>query len=489
MKYCLNTEKIEQKVSACRLSRALFSQTCLAFVYGIYLCMYEIRFLDDWIAPFHVLLIGWTAVITVYNVAVRKIWQKLPAWQWLLAFFISAGVTTILNRETGLAGNVKSWVLSSLPVCAFLPACLQEKPSARKKIFFSVLLGAAAVVFAASTVSVVMYLRRFEQTITIGGVTEQIGIHWLDEGGVLSVLLYGVYLDPNYAAALSVFFAVYSAALFFACRKGMFSKAWKNVFGQVFAAANLIAQLCYFPLANSRGAWLSLIVAGAAVGFMYLYCVRLRDGTRKGLLALVIAAAVIGVSCAGLIGLRNTLSYFSARYAAVVAASREAENKNADHGQIHLDSFVKQDDGTGSGRLTIWKEALTLFAHKPLFGTAPRNNQYYMLKYGIESVKIAKGIGVHNSYLDVLLEYGAAGAAALFGFFAICLKEVLKRIFGKTEKESSYYLILLGALIICCTSLFLSASFINTTAMYYLMLVPIGYLIPLKKSDNGGANE
>ena len=332
-----------------------------------------------------------------------------------------------------------------------------------------------------------MYLCRFGQKVTIGGVTEQIGIRWLDDSGGLSVLLYGVYLDPNYAAATSVFFGIYSAALFFACRKGMFSKPWKNVLAQVFAAANLLTQLCYFPLANSRGAWVSLIAAGVIVGVLYLYFVMFRHGAWKKILAFVITVVVIGVSCAGLIGLRNTLSYFSARYASV--AADDVENENKSRVQPRVDSFEKQDDGTGSGRLIIWKEALTLFARKPLFGTGPRNNQYYMLKYGIESVKIAMGTGVHNSYLDVLLEYGTVGAGLLFGFFAICLKDVLKRIFSKTERDGSYYLVLLGALAVCCTSLFLSASFINTTAMYYLMLISIGYLITVRKNDNGGANK
>lgn len=485
MKFCLNTDKIEQKVSACRLSRALFSQTCLAFVYGIYLCMYEISFLDDWIAPFHVLLIGWTAVITMYNVAVRKIWEKLPAWKWLFLFFVSAGITTVLNRETGLVSNVKSWVLSVLPICAFLPVCLGKEPKERQKIFFSVLLGAAAVVFVASAVSIVTYLIRFDKTITILGVTEQVGIHWLDEGGSLSVLLYGVYLDPNYAAAASVFFAIYSAALFLECRRGMFAKRWKNVLGQCFGIANLVVQLCYFPLANSRGAWLSLIVAGLTAIFLYLYCVAFShvSGNRKTFLALAVSVACVLVLCAGAVGTRTALSYASYRNDAVATGAAE----NANSGDQHADSFAKQDDGTGSGRLVIWKEALTLFTHKPLFGTAPRNNQYYMLKYGLESEKLAKGIGVHNSYLDVLLEYGAVGAVLLFGFFVICMIGVLKRVFGKAEKDSSYYLVIWGALVICCTSAFLSASFINTTAMYYLMLVSISCLIAADEKGRKGA--
>ena len=484
----LNAEKIEQKVAAHRLTRALFSQSCLAFVYGLYLCMYDVKFLDDWIAPFHFLLIGWTAVITAYNVAVRKIWKKLPAWQWLALFFLSAGITTLLNMETGLVSNVKSWVLTSLPLCAFLPACFHDDPAARKRIFFSALLGAAAVAFAASAVSLFAYLIRFDKAVTLLGVTEDVGIRWLDEGGGLSVLLYGVYLDPNYAAALSVFFAVYSAALFMACRKGLYAKGWKNVLGQWFAAANLLVQACYFPLANSRGAWLSLAAAGTAAGFMYLYCVMLRKGskTRRGLLAFVMAAAFMAVVCVGLVGLRNTLSYFSAQSVSTNAAESTGE---AETGEVYVDSFVKQDDGTGSGRLTIWKEAMSLFVRRPLFGTAPRNNQYYTLKYGLDSVKISAGTGVHNSYLDVLVEYGAAGAVLLFVFFAVCMVNVLRRVFGGQEKEGTYYLIIFGALVICCASAFLSAAFINTTALYYLMLMPIGYLIPLRNSEHEGANK
>ena len=147
--------------------------------------------------------------------------------------------------------------------------------------------------------------------------------------------------------------------------------------------------------------------------------------------------------------------------------------------EVEIDSFEKQDDGTGSGRLVIWKDALELFVKKPIFGFGPGNNKYFAAKLNVAQVKIAGGADVHNSYLDLLVDYGVIGAGCMLAFWVGSLINVLKKVFNKKVcKEAGYYLAVFCVLTASCASMFLSCIFVSTTAMYYVMLIMAGYIGP-----------
>ena len=104
-------EEIEKRVDACPLIRALVSHKWLVFFYGIFLFLYEIKFLREWVSAIHPVLIAWAGALLIYDVLIRKIWKKVPYWQWIVLFAICAVITAALNLETGLVSNVKSLVM------------------------------------------------------------------------------------------------------------------------------------------------------------------------------------------------------------------------------------------------------------------------------------------------------------------------------------------------------------------------------------------
>lgn len=464
---------IDGRVTENAAGKFLTSRTALAFFYGIFLFLYEIKFLRQLVPAVHPVLIGWAAALICYDLLIRGAWKTVPYYPIFVLFGISAAVTALIHQDAGLVGNLKSLVMSVLPLLAFYPVCFCRE---RRKAMFLALLGAAVVVFLASVIGVVLYLMRFSRVVSFLGMEELIGFRLYDERFENSgIIHYGIYSDTNHAAAYAVIFAAYSAALYIACRRGIFRGRWQNRLGMVFGAANVIAQLCYFPLANSRGGWLSLYAAGAAAVFCYLLCGRQRRGKTAvravaSALVSVLAAALV---CLMVLFLRSGLSRASllAERASVVPTEPTVPAVET----AAPDSFDKVSTSIAGGRLEIWQEAVALYSHYPFFGIGPGNEQHYALKF-FDSGTLIYGKAIHNSYLDLLVGYGGVGFVILMTFFGLCTVTALKKLFSG-GRDAVECLALGSVIMAACAAFFLSCAFVSATAMYFLLLVLTGYLV------------
>lgn len=495
-------ERIESLMERNVLTRLLLSHTCLVFFYGIFLFAYELKFLRELIPALHPVLIGWAGVLAAYDVLIRRVWRKLPFWQPLFLFAVSALVTAVLNRETGIVGNVKSWILTVLPLLAFLPVCILADREKREKTLMTALLGVAVVACLASAVSLVMYLNRVKQSVTFMGITDYIGFRYYDVGDPESaVLLYGIYTDTNHAAIYALALIAYSVMLLRWCVKGGYSRKWQNMLGGSFAVVNILVQSCYFPLANSRGAWLSLCAALLIPAFIYLYSQVVKKGSascRCGI-SLLLACAVLGANCLFFFGTRTAMSTAAARLEqhrleqtqpsvpeATAPSKLPVSSETPGTSEVPVatvpsvdpDAFEKDNAEFGAGRITIWKETVDLIRHKPIMGQGPGNISYYAAKYAPDGAIAAGKVDVHNSYLDLLLDYGIVGFVLLMGFWVLCVLRVCKRIFvEKRSFDLNFYLCAFVVFLTACGALLLSCTFVNTTVMYLLMLVATGYLM------------
>ena len=476
-------DKLDEKVQKNRVTRLLTSHTALAFCYGIFLLLYEVKFLRETVPVVHPFLIAWAGALAVYDVVVRKLWQKLPLWQLLAGFALSVGVTALVNREAGLAANLKVWILTCLPLTAFLPLCLLEQKQRREKALLVALSGGAVVVLLASLVALVMYMLRMGVQLELFGITHMVGFrYYIADDPASGVLLYGFYTDTNHAAAYAVVFAFYSLWLLDACRRGLFGRTVK-----VLAIVNLVVQACYFPLANSRGGWLCLGVAVAICAFLYAFCTRLQVVGRLKRTALSIGCAVLTVVVlfAGLILLRSGLSLVSRAVNYTPPATSQGqqteEQEQVSWGEQGADTFEKTDDGFGAGRLLIWKECLELFTKNPVLGIGTGNSAYYAQRYDL-GYRLREGDAMHNSFLDLLVDCGAVGFALLMGFFVVVAVWVLRKM-GTEGMEKTAYLAAFCVVFLLGISAFLSCAFINTTAVYYLMLLFTGYLLAQQQKE------
>lgn len=474
LKICRNQQKERIKcwMETRFLTRILISHTSLAFMYGIFLVLYELKFFREVIPEIHPLLIAWAGCVTAYDIWIRQIWRKIPCWKPLALFVFFAGVTAVLNFETGLVVNIKGWILAILPLFAFLPTCLLARKDKRTTSFLTSLLGGAVVACLASMVSLVMYVNRVAETVTICGVTDTVGIrYYFPNDPTSAVLLYGIYTDTNHAALYSLVLIVYGIVLLLACIRGEYTQKWKNVMGGCFAVVSILVQSCYFPLANSRGAWLAMGIALFLSVFVFLYSQVIGKGgtARRCVVSLAVACIILVAVCGGFLGIRASMA---------TLASELGFNDSTEviEGAAEKDLFEKTNEEFGAGRITIWKDALKLVGSKPIFGHGSGNISFYSKIYSPDGVIAAGKVDVHNSYLDLLLAYGVVGFIFLMGFFVVgIIRGLVQLIITKHKCDVCFFLSTAVVIIIACGSCLLSCAFINTTAMYFFMLMATSY--------------
>ena len=112
------------------------------------------------IPAIHPVLIAWAGMLAAYDLFIRWGWPRWPVWKLLFLFVVSSGISVVLNREAGLVGNIKTWILTVLPLFAFYPVCLTAGKH-RKKALILAGLGGAIVLFASSVLALIMYICQF----------------------------------------------------------------------------------------------------------------------------------------------------------------------------------------------------------------------------------------------------------------------------------------------------------------------------------------
>lgn len=484
------------------IMRRLLSHEMVASCYGVFLFLYELKFFREIIPALHPFLIAWAVGVLLYDFLCRPWWEKCSSWMLIKGFAISALLAAVICKDAGLIRNIKTWILSVLPLMTFFPVCFLEKENERKDMLIKVLFGSAVIIFFASFISVMLYLYHYGAHIELFGIREYVGLSLYDRNNPNSgLVLYGVYCDSNHAALYALAFAGYGAILFDMGRRGSFT-GWKNAAAMAFGCSSFAVQLCFFPLANSRGAWLCLGVAGFLVALL-LWRTRINKSLmlRTGIAFLLSLVTVVGViGC--LLGVREGMSRLSKAVISARIDQNEIEKPSNESGKEETDSamwpwddeneldetrawdsFNKPNERLGAGRIDLWKEALALFLHRPILGTGGENATFYANYYGIGGM-LAEGKSVHNSYLDLLVGYGTVGFAMLMSFFAVCFWKTLKNMLnGDYQESTAYCIVAMITLLIAGGAALLSCAFINTTAIYYILLILCGYLLPVSARE------
>ncbi len=495
-KFYTSCEKIDLWVNKHKLIQFICSYDAVAFFYGIFLFLYEIKFMRNVVPIVHPALIIWAIFVSTYNLFVRRQIGKYPRKSIILAFIVLTAISAIINMKAGFWGNVKAWILTILPLFAFFLVCYDKPKEKREETFLRVLSGGAVVIFIASFISLILYIIRYDGYYELFGVKEHIGLYVYDSTNPQSgLLLFGVHYDTNHAAMYAIAFAGYSLILFNHCKRSKTRKKSLNILGKIFAVLNFIVQICYFPLANSRGGWLCLFVATTVTLLFFLWKNNMKKSfseITKIILSFALALSLAVVSLSALLAVRQGMvgiSTIVAKNEITSEANKEgatdssdSEDKNTGRDLDKINNFNKPNEVPGSGRLELWEEALKLYTKHPILGTGGENNVYYSNYYGI-GCSFVQGKAVHNSYLDLLVNYGAVGFLLLISFFIGCLRLVLKNLFDQERNMSfSYYVVFLLTVMMSGVMGLLSCAFINTTAMYYLLLVFCGFLEP-KRMD------
>lgn len=208
----------------------------------------------------------------------------------------------------------------------------------------------------------------------------------------------------------------------------------------LYAAAGAVNYITLL-LANSRTQIFSVVLLCMILAFM-----RLLGGRQKKrrVIRSVLAAILAGAAVyfAGLL-LQRFLSLFDVNYAYYLEYICDEDLVD----EMLGGTIYRLGDGTAlNGRLALWLTGLEAFAHKPLFGGGMDNLNTTLARMGLEALPVAGNL--HNSYVEILVDFGVAGFACVAAFAVVMLKNALAFFrYGGRERwrEGSALLACMGA--------------------------------------------
>lgn len=401
-------------------------------------------------------LLIWGAVLILYDLLTRRVMFQSKRCVFLIAFMGLYAVTLVLNREMNLFDNLKVFMVTGLQFFALLPVdkdTEQEKLEQQMVDFNRIII---VFTFIFSSIALLMYF--FWINGSMGDLK-----YGSDNG-----MLVGLYVGANTGAPLA---AISLVAALINCHltERRLSK---------FLVLNVIVQLCYIYLSNSRAAIYALIVFGLIYALFYL-----RGGKNKAIglggtfLFYIMHSPVKHVLYWIQQGIQWVLDVIKSIYNRIF---RQWDTIPFDP-DIPSVSPVPEPDkeitmGFLNGRASLWRCCLEIIKDYPLFGIGSRNITEMALRY--DTLENLPGIygGFHNILLTILVSNGILGFVCLTAFAAACIWIVVQ-FFMKhhlSGKNSFTILLCLALLLMLLTNnmveanILYSASYMATVFWSYL---------------------
>ena len=351
-------------------------------------------------------LIGYIgAALLAADLILRQNMIRTKGFWLLAAFFVSTGISILLNRELGLASGIKSamWFAIEVGLLTSFDPDVEEKTHDRH---FRII---GDVILLLQTAGV---LRAFYSLITWEHLKFPI---YIDGKWVYHLLgfvlgrLYGIFVDPNFACVLSFF--VIGFILF------RLKTSRKSVGGWIGGIAVILLHFLYIVLSGSRTALLALVMTAVCSGLFY------GIGDRKSGIREKKRIRAIGIALLGLV-------IVVAGYLAVTGyAVNHTGLKKED---LHFLWKLFNDP-----RLQIWKGYLEIWKNKPLFGVGPRNALAFSGANYDENFFInTKGYDVHNGYLTLFVGAGLIGGVIFLTWLVKKLSRIWRAGFGAAERDN-----------------------------------------------------
>lgn len=465
---------------------------------------------DRYESLFHYILILWGLIIIGYNLINRRDIFSRKNVGFIVAWIIISILTIISNISNITTISIKSIILTILSIMFFIIGypLLKEKYS-RLQIFKYIFYPVLGVKILVNAISIYLYISNVSIFVIRGNLLDFLGVRYVGlANGRYTLLLYGLYKDPNFTAMMGASLILISIYIY--------TKASCNLiyFEKIFLVISMVLEFIIVSFSNSRGTIYSML-AIVVLAVVFIMLNRYREGdlltfsTGKRILIILFSSILVYVTYAGiqkggfLISQNNkNTKYIYAEenkvFVRLNISDLDKEEFSEHKGWVleYLDedgskeekiSVSKDDSGeeVGNGRIAIWKDTVKLFSHKPIFGIAPEmqkvisNGEYNYLD--IPSMK--EGRSIHNSYLAVLLYYGVMGGLIVMAVFFRRLKPLFVREikYGYIYESLIFYTILFSL----AASVFLESIFVNIDFQQIYLMFLLG-VVSTEYEKKGG---
>ena len=467
---------------------------------------------DRYESLFHYILILWGLIIIGYNLINRRDIFSRKNVGFIVAWIIISILTIISNISNITTTSIKSIILTILSIMFFIIGypLLKEKYS-RLQIFKYIFYPVLGVKILINAISIYLYISNVSIFIIRGNLLDFLGVRYVGlANGRYTLLLYGLYKDPNFTAMMGASLILLSIYIYTK------AKCHLIYFEKIFLVISMVLESIIVSFSNSRGTIYSMLAIVVLV-VVFIMLNRYREGdlltfsTGKRILIILFSSILVYVTYAGiqkggfLISQNNkNTKYIYAEenkvFVKLNISDLDKEEFSEHKGWVleYLDededgskeekiSVSKDDSGeeVGNGRIAIWKDTVKLFSHKPIFGIAPEmqkvisNEEYNYLD--IPSMK--EGRSIHNSYLAVLLYYGVMGGLIVTAVFFRRLKPLfVKEIkYGYVYESLIFYTILFSL----AASVFLESIFVNIDFQQIYLMFLLG-VVSTEYEKKGG---
>lgn len=385
-------------------------------------------------------MMGWGALVCVYDLFVRRNFVKARGMLWLIGFLGVFALSVILNFRVDFSLNFSSWAYSVIALFLLYPDCaIKDKDIAIKElcVINNIFIGMTTIF---STVSLGMFICLYGERIAFGDQLYPVG--WD------SNRLFGVYSNTGYMIT-AIALAVIVMQVFVLKRKnGKISKPYK-----AFLIYTAIVDFCSMCMENAKAAFISL--AGFVAALIFFITLRkMMEKGKKTVRAYFVSALSSILAVALMFGMiyaiRPVLSYMPGVYHQLGGHYYNEEFKGEDEGDpqgelngVEIDRDIHASYGFLTGRTVIWKFGLEQFKAKPIFGYGPQSHRAYSPVDG--NLR-----HFHNLIVHTLVSVGAVGSVLIFAFFIIVFTYLLKKLLqkGKTGDENYFVSVAIFALLV-----------------------------------------
>ncbi len=412
---------------------------------------------------------------------------------WILAaLFVATGISTLLNHGYAFSDNIKA--AANMFIQFFVLYAVGNRMTKERINRDVTVIGSAlgALWMIAVAVSLVMYFFdiNYSQTNYIWGEPTLInqGFVRVDDGAVV-MRLWGVFVDPNFAAAISIIVICFAVYMMHTARK-----RWIKALH----ITNIVLQSLYVVLSNSRMALIILLFL-AFVGCWYISIKKIRNFkvrviAEKRLLreavAVVLAVAMVFVCYLGVTAAKKVLPYAQYGITHMMngsdGSSGDGETTDDEIASLDREDISNKDD-ISNGRLKMWGEGFKVLKKNPVIGVGPRS--YHLIANDLDSSMSIAEKSIHNSYMELLMGNGIVGFLLLLAFFLLCAKDALVLRFKNSGSLFTVGILMLIVLSALAGGMFISSLFYYLSGISVVAFGMLGYAISYMQCEKREAED
>lgn len=349
----------------------------------------------------------------------------------LLIIFIIAALISSIHFGSGIiTGNMKIIFWQILLIFVIYE-------NGKFGMYFSVVEKIlTGVWFALIFISLTLFFAKVSITIPLSKL--YYGIRF----GFVENRLFGVFVDPNYAATISVVVVLISLS---------FIKKNSSLTQRILLMVNIVFQIFYIALSGSRTALVEIVIClfvGVFFGVVQKNkrIITIVKGIAISAISVIVVVFIINVTQTVSLKIVNAYDTPKIVQNYVTKVNSKRVNKNdkivvEDEKHINLNrKDVENNSDISNNRFNLWESAFEIFKETPIFGTSPRGLIPFAQK-SLPNTLIGKnGQSPHNFFFYSLAAVGLLGTIPLILFLFYNIIRTIINLWGLRDYYSYDFL-------------------------------------------------